>query len=296
MSYLAKYNIKSFVENLSLNSTESKYSIGSWPKISVVVASYNQDKYLERTILSIINQNYSNTELIIIDGASTDKSVEIIKKYSKYISFWVSEKDNGQADAINKGFNIATGDLLCFQNSDDLFYQNTFKILGEFYMRYPDFDCYFGDLLFIDTDDTVLEVLKTANFDINSQILEGTQIFNQSMFFKKKLGERLGFLDANLRFVIDYENVLRWAKGSAKFIKVQNMLGAFRIHGDSKTSNLEDVRKFEHEKVKNEYFSTYFAKNKPNKLFFKILRLKKLLYFARKLDFSYIMYRFSLKK
>jgi len=86
----------------------------NYPKISIVTPSYNQAEFLERTILSVLNQNYPNLEYIIIDGGSTDGSVEIIKKYKKYLTYWVSEKDEGQSDAINKGFEKSTGEILAW--------------------------------------------------------------------------------------------------------------------------------------------------------------------------------------
>ena len=104
-----------------------------WPKISIITPSYNQGKYLEQTILSVISQNYPNYEYLIIDGKSTDNSVEIIKKHEKHLSFWVSEKDNGQSHALNKGFKLATGDIFCWINSDDFFYPGIFnKMASEF--------------------------------------------------------------------------------------------------------------------------------------------------------------------
>ena len=97
------------------------------PKISIVMPSFNQAQYIERSILSVINQNYTNVQLIIIDGGSDDGTIKIIKKYIKYIDYYVSELDDGQSDALNKGFKIANGDICGWLNSDDLYLENTFN-------------------------------------------------------------------------------------------------------------------------------------------------------------------------
>jgi glycosyltransferase involved in cell wall biosynthesis len=295
MGYLNNYSVESVIKKVDISNAIHPKNDKN-PKISIVIASYNQAKYLERTILSILNQKYNNFEILIIDGGSKDGSVEIIKYYEQFIQYWVSEKDNGQTDAINKGLKIATGDLLCFQNSDDLFCENAFQTVANYYTKNPNFEGYFGDLLFIDANDNVLDILKASDFDIKSQVIEGVQIFNQSFFFKKSMLEKLGYLDENLRFVLDYENVLRWAFGGAKFKKVDQLMGAFRMHEEAKTSNLQPVREKEHETVKQEYLGKIF-KNKENiKFEYVKLRLQKIAYFIKKRDFSYMAYRYSIKK
>ena len=122
---------KEFVSKPVFNKTILLNKDLSWPKISVITPSYNQAEFLEKTILSVLNQNYPNLEYIIIDGGSSDGSVEIIKKYERYIAYWVSEKDDGMYEAINKGLKISTGDILAYLNSDDLYKSNTVKIAAE---------------------------------------------------------------------------------------------------------------------------------------------------------------------
>ena len=107
-----------------------------WPRISIVTPSYNQGQFIEETIRSVLQQGYPNLEYIIIDGGSTDNSVEIIKKYEEYLTYWVSEPDDGQYDAINKGFSRATGEIMAWLNSDDMYVPWTFKTVAEIFDKF----------------------------------------------------------------------------------------------------------------------------------------------------------------
>ena len=115
-------------------------------KVSIITPSYNQALYLEETILSVLAQTYSNIEYIVIDGGSTDGSVEIIQRYAHRIDYWCSEKDAGQADAINKGFQHATGDLICWINSDDILYATFVEERVQQFKQHPDIDMIYGDV------------------------------------------------------------------------------------------------------------------------------------------------------
>ena len=132
----------------------------SYPKISVVTPSFNQAAYLERTILSVLDQDYPNIEYIIIDGGSTDGSVDIIRQYAHRLTHWVSEPDRGQAHAINKGLQQATGKWVAWQNSDDFFYPGTFLQLAQMAAIEPDADLIIGNMNLIDKDDMLLRDIK----------------------------------------------------------------------------------------------------------------------------------------
>ncbi|WP_025763975.1 glycosyltransferase family 2 protein [Dyadobacter tibetensis] len=262
-----------------------------FPKLTIITPSYNQADFLERTILSILNQGYPNLEYMIIDGGSTDHSVEVIRKYEKYLAYWVSEKDKGQVDAINKGLARATGDYIAFQNSDDVYFPGTLIRFGKAAIQKAD-DILFGDLFMIDTDDEVIELLKTTSYSLRCQLLEGMQIHNQSLFFKKKLVDLYGPFDPKYRFAFDYEFILRYTiHEQASVRKVDGLAGALRIHADAKSSTIATVGVSEHEQIKKTYLD--MSSVAPSKLNYLWCRIRKILYFAGSFDFKYILYRTS---
>ena len=162
--------IKEFVSKPIFNEKDTLKKDPHWPRISIVTPSYNQAEFLEKTILSILNQNYPNLEYIIIDGVSTDGSVEIIKKYERYLAYWISERDNGQADAINKGFKIATGDFIAWQNSDDVYLPGSFFKVIEKFEKYPNPDIVFGNVYLINESDEILKDMRFVRFNLDHLI------------------------------------------------------------------------------------------------------------------------------
>lgn len=174
------------------------------PKVSIITPSYNQGEYLEETIKSILMQTYPNIEYIIIDGKSTDNTKHIIKKYDKFISYSISEPDNGQSDAINKGFRIATGDYLCWINSDDLLHPYAIEKLVNGFVNNPEIDFIYGD------------VIQGETIDINNEIIYGDNINLKEMFttlripipqqgsmWKKNIMENVGELNVAYNVVLD---------------------------------------------------------------------------------------------
>lgn len=229
-----------FVEAVLLNKDKS------YPKISIITPSYNQGKFLERTILSVLNQNYPNLEYIIIDGGSTDNSVEIIKKYEKYIAYWISEPDRGQSHALNKGFERATGDIFGWLNTDDLYMPGVFYTICNCFNERQDIHIVFGDYFTIDSDDKIINKAYTFNFNVQHFIYEGFHIVTQSMFWLKKVHDRFGTLDENLHRTMDYDMILRFGLLKKNmFLHIPFIMGCFRRHDAQKTKGFDDLAKNE---------------------------------------------------
>ena len=236
------------------------------PRITIITPSYNQGEYLEKTILSVLNQNYHNLEYIIIDGGSTDNSVDIIKSYESNIKYWVSEQDGGQANAINKGIKMATGDIIAFQNSDDIYMPNVLNQVAAIYMN-EDVDLIYGDFLFIDQNDNIIneKILGTAKYWI--QLFLGPQIHNQSAFWKRELMQTYGYLNEKYKFCLDYEFFTRLLCNKISTTYVNRYFGAFRLHSNAKTNYLSDLKKKEHEEISMYYKNLHLMyRYMPNKL------------------------------
>ena len=205
------------------------------PRITVVTPSYNQAEFLERTIRSVLDQNYTNLEYIIVDGGSTDGSVDIIRKYESQLSWWVSEPDNGQADAINKGLSRATGDWLAWQNSDDVYSPGAFADLVASAKKYPLAGFIVGNISLIDASDRLIRDLRYITPNYNALRAEGMLLANQAAFWRRSMQVELGPIDDRLHYLFDYEWFLRLAVHT-KGVHIGRTWGALRRHDATKTS------------------------------------------------------------
>ncbi|WP_020401562.1 glycosyltransferase family 2 protein [Gracilimonas tropica] len=222
-----------------------------FPKISIVTPSYNQVEFLERTIQSVLNQNYPNLEYIIIDGGSTDGSVDIIKKYENQLNFWVSEPDNGQTEAINKGLSKITGDIWAYLCSDDTYEPNTLNLVAEFFSKNKSNYVLYGDCNFINERDIVTRKKTTGNFSKN-KLKRKNFIYQPSVFLKKEVLEECGLFEEDLHYTMDYEYWLR-ISDKYEFSYMPVPLANYRLHDASKTVDHVVKMKKEDIKVKKEY-------------------------------------------
>ncbi len=209
------------------------------PLVSIVTPSFNQDRYLERTIQSVLNQSYPNIEYIVIDGGSTDGSVETIKKYASRISYWQSEKDQGQTDAINQGFSRAQGQIFAWINSDDTYEPQAVVEAVEFLTNNPDVGLVYGDCNFINDKDNIIGKFNARQTDYQKLKTGYVHIPQQSSFWRAELWHQVGPLDSSIYFAMDYDLWLRLAKIS-NIIYHPRMWANFRLHGDAKTIAEDD--------------------------------------------------------
>ena len=211
----------------------------SLPLVSIVTPSYNQDRYLAKTIESVLNQSYPNIEYIVIDGGSQDQSVDIIKRYQDQITYWISEPDRGQTDAINKGFSRAKGDIYAWLNSDDTYEEEAVAEAVSFLQSHPDIGMVYGDANFINSDGKVIGKFTAKQTSYNRLRRGGVYIPQQAAFWRGKLWHQVGPLDQNLYFAMDYD---LWI-GLAKITELRyfpKLWANFRLHEDAKTIFADD--------------------------------------------------------
>lgn len=236
MKHLSSTEIRSFVsERCARNEKASEPSC--LPRISVVVPSFNQGRFLEKTILSIVNQGYPDTELIIIDGGSTDETLDVIRKYEPFISYWVSEPDEGQSDALNKGLAAATGDIFAWQNSDDIYLPGAFETIAGVFTAHPEISVCYGNWVSIDEDERIRDIHYALKPRKPHAAFENMDAYNQAMFWRCRCCRQIGGFDAHLHSLMDTEFIIRSMQmvGPAGFYRVNAFLGGFRWHSSQKT-------------------------------------------------------------
>lgn len=218
---------------------------GSWPRITVVTPSFNQGEYIEETIRSVLDQGYPNLEYMIFDGGSTDGTLDVIRKYESHLAYWESRPDRGQAHAINKGFERATGDVIAWINSDDYYLPGALEKVAKAHLRNP-------DALIVghveEFDDFGLERLQTMHhIDIEHLLrpMDGSWMWHQpGTFVPKKVRDRAGQLDESLHYAFDKDWLFRLLQ-HAHVEYLDDPLARFRIHPEAKTS--ADMDKTMHE-------------------------------------------------
>ncbi len=237
--------------------------MNNFPKISIITPTYNQGRYIQMTIDSVLNQNYPNLEYIIMDGGSTDDTVSILKSYNKNI-IWFSEKDRGQTHAINKGLQIATGDIIAYINSDDVYKPNAFFKVARFFQDHPAAMWVTGlcDIV----DENFREVRKPITWYKNFWLLFHSYqvllildyVSQPSTFWRRALIDQVGCFDESLYLVMDYDYWLKIGKKYPLYV-IPQYLSSFRTHPSSKTRSLDTNINNEEMGVIKRYTKSSFA-------------------------------------
>ena len=225
--------------------------MADYPKISIVTPSYNQGKYLEKTILSVLEQGYPNLEYIIIDGGSTDESAEIIRKYADRLTYWVSEPDRGQSHAINKGFARATGDILGWLNSDDLYTHGALHRVACLDWKNIDF-CY-GEGYWVDADGLILERYPTIP-PTKLTLKHCCTLCQPSVFYSRATYNSLGPLSVEYKNSFDYEYWFRAISKTKRFKYICHVQAFSRMHYENKTLSDKHGVYSENQKLIAEYY------------------------------------------
>ncbi len=244
--------------------------------MTIVTPSYNQGRFLEETIQSVLNQSYPNIEYIIIDGGSTDQSIEIIRKYESRMSYWVSEKDQGQTDAINKGFRMAKGDLVGWINSDDFLEPGAVALVVSAHQRNPQSVLFHGKLRVIDEKGGLIEIRNPRHeVSLFGLLNKFDQVSQPGSFYLRKAVEKGSFLDTELRTAMDFDLWLRLLSiGSAQY--VPDILANYRVYPQTKSKTLKEVSWQENNQILNKYGAKFFSckRIEQSLIYLNLLRLR----------------------
>ena len=256
------------------------------PLVSIIIPSYNQAHFIGQTLDSVFAQDYKNIEVLVLDGASSDGTVELLKKYSDRLAYWVSEKDAGQSDAVNKGLQRAKGDFIGWINSDDLYYPNAVSEGMKQLLAHPEASIVFGDHDVIDADNKVLHVRREIPYSMGvSLYTKACYHANLTGLFRKSCFEQAGLLRTDLHYTMDFEFYLRVSALGMRILHNSKIVGSYRLHETSKTVSEGLSSKWARESllIQSEYYEKLQVSSLNKRVlpkYYKVYRLIRKLFFG----------------
>ena len=208
----------------------------SLPEISIITPSYNQGSFIEWTVRSVLLQRYPNLEYIVMDGGSKDQTCEVLDRYSDWFAHYVSEKDKGQADAIARGFEKSTGEIMAYLNSDDMLAPGTLQFVARYFAEHPEVDAIYSHRCTVDEANKVIWYWILGRHS-NWYMSRWDLIPQETCFWRRRLFDRTGNIDPAFRFAMDYDLFVRFMQ-KGKMVRLNRFLGVFRKHTEAKTSQL----------------------------------------------------------
>jgi len=246
-------------------------------KVSIVTPSYNQGKFLEKTINSVLSQNYENIEYFVIDGGSSDHSLDIIKKYKNEITGWVSEDDRGQSHAINKGIRRCGGEIFGYINSDDFYEEGVIQRAVDIFSKNPEIDIIYGNFNYVGVKNNLLSNQKTIPFNSKIFRYDFDFICQPASFWRMDVFKKNGLFDVDLKYLMDYDFFLRCVMGKMNFYYDNFTIANLRLHDDCKTISGQKDFAEKYIKIRNDILEPHRHKLTKGRLGKHLLLILKIL-------------------
>jgi glycosyltransferase involved in cell wall biosynthesis len=206
------------------------------PTITIATPSYQHGRFLERTIYSVVSQQYPALEYVVQDGGSTDETLDVLRRFDSLLTRWVSEVDKGQADAINRGLENTTGEIMAWLNSDDMLLPGSLAYVARFFVAHPEVDIVYGHRLMVDENDREIGIWVLPRHDDLALTLEDF-VPQETLFWRRSLWNAVGgYVDPSFRYALDWDLLLRFRDAGANMVRLPRYLGAFRVHDVQKTT------------------------------------------------------------
>ena len=224
-------------------------------KVSIITCSYQQGRYLDATMRSVLEQEHADVEYIVMDGGSTDNSVDVIRQYQDQLHYWVSERDAGQTDALIKGFMLATGDIMGWLCSDDLLLPGALELVTRYFEEHPEVDAVYGDSLWIDGDGDYIRPKKEMGFRRLAFLFDHNYISQPSMFWRRSLYEKVGGLDARFNLAMDADLWDRFSQHT-QIAHIPIYLSCMRYYPEQKTRAMHTRSMQEYDEIRRRSSAT----------------------------------------